>query len=1164
MNCDTMKRLLGRTALVAAALALMPQAQVTAIETESKPWIRYPSISPDGENIAFSYQGDIWVVSSDGGAARMLTSHAGYERSPVWSPDGKWIAFMADWNDGGDVYLVAASGSVPQRLTFHSATDEPTAFTPDGKYVLFTSRRQDAPDAFIGSIAMGELYRISVEGGRPEQVMTTSADGANFDSDGKRIVFEDYKGYEDVFRKHHTSSVTRDIWTFEPKSGDYRKLSGFRGEDRSPVWSPDGQSVYFLSEQVEATAPGDKGKNPVSAAKEGDKVIPQLDSSFNVWKLNINDLSDQQQITQHSTHPVRSLSIADDGTLCYGYNSEIWIRRPDAEPQQVSVRLRTGMRTNAVSLESFRDDATEFAVSPNEEEVAFVVRGEVFVANVEFGTTRRITNTPSQERSVTWGDDNRTLYYAGERDGSWNIYATSIDREDEGGFANATILTEKPILVTDDETFQPVCSPDGEKLAYLKDRTELCVLDIESGESRTVIPAKQNFSYSDGDIQYNWAPDSLWLTSTYHGHESWITEIAMANVETGEIVNMTDSGYGEGNPRFAAEGKVLLYGSDRFGERSHGSWGGESDVLAVYLTQAAYDEATLSKEELALKKKREEKAKEEEKDKKKKDKDEDGDDDSEEDGKAPEDDELDMDESDDDADDEDEADDDDDEEEDEDEGDDDDEVEPIEFEQERLDLRRRRLTLHSSQLASFDLSPDGEKLVYAAQVDDKWGLWLCEVRDRSTSKIMGLGGPGALQFSKDGKSVFLMQQGQLSKVDINGGSAKDNRIAFNAQMNLDAPSEREYIFDHAWRQVREKFYDVNLHGVDWEGLRDNYRAFLPTINNDYDFAELLSEMLGELNASHTGGRFRPRRRDTDSTASFGLLYDVDYDGDGLKVAEVIDQGPCDTAECQIEAGTVITHFNGVPLTKETNPWKLLNHMEGKPVRLGLRSDEKEWEEVIRPISSGAESNLMYERWIAGCRQRCEELSDGKIGYVHVRGMNDGSFRRVFEEVLGRNNEKLALVVDTRFNGGGWLHEDLATFLDGERYVAFAPRGFEEGGLGGEPIFKWTRPVAVLQSESNYSDAHFFPWAFREKGVGKLVGAPVPGTATAVWWETQINPGVVFGIPQVGMLTKEGTFLENDQLEPDVLVLNDPPAVAAGEDPQLEAAVKELLKEVEDQ
>ena len=1133
-----MNRLAPCLPLVLLALLISPKA-VTASDDRAA-WIRYPRVSPDGTRIAFSFQGDIWVVPATGGAARMLTSHEGYERSPVWSPDSRTIAFMADWNDGGDVYTVPVAGGPPTRLTFHSATDVPTAFMPgdDGR-LLFTSRRQDAPDAVIGSSGFGELYSIPVDGGRPRQLLTTTAEHAHPSPAGDRIVFYDYKGFEDPFRKHHTSSVTRDVWMLDLNTGQQTRLSGFRGEDRDPVFSADGKSVYFLSEQVQATAPGDEGKNLPQPAAAGDPVIPQLASSMNVWKLDPADPSRQTRITGHTTHPVRGLSVAGDGTLCYGYNGQVWVRRPGEEPAPVEIGLRNGLRSNDTRRRIFRDSVTEFAVSPNEEEIAFVVRGEVFVVNVEFGTTRRITATPAQERSVSWGADNRTLYYAGERDHSWNIYKSTIDRDDEDGFAHATLVTETPVMVTGDESFQPVCSPDGNQLAWLKNRTEIMITDLQTGDSRTLVPADRNFSYTDGDISYAWSPDSNWLTMTWHGHASWVPEIGAVNIETGEIVNLTDSGYAEEQPMFAAGGKALLYASNRYGERSHGSWGGENDVIAVYLTQDAWDEATLDQEQLALKKKREEKDRKKDKDQEPADPD--GEDSNGEDKDA----------------------------EDKDAEDKDQQVEPIGFETVDLDLRRRRLTLHSSSLGSFDLTPDGEHLVYTCQVDDKWGLWVCQVRDRSTRNVLPLPGGESprLHLSGDGKTAFLLQGGKLSTVDLaavlkGGGKAASKPVGFAAEMEVSGSGERQYIFDHAWRQVRDKFYDENLHGVDWQAMYDNYAAFLPSINNNHDFAELLSEMLGELNASHTGCRYRPRRQDVDRTASLGLLYDTAHDGTGLKVAEVIRRGPCDRASCQIAPGTVITHINGHELTENTNPWKRLNWQAGRPLRLALSHDGRTWEETVRPISAGEETNLMYERWIAGCRDRCEEWSDGRIGYVHVRGMNDGSFRRVFSEVLGKNNEKEALIVDTRFNGGGWLHEDLATFLDGELYVRFAPRGFEGGGLGGEPIHKWTRPVAVLQSESNYSDAHFFPWAFREKGVGKLVGSAVPGTATAVWWETQIDPELVFGIPQVGMLARDGKYLENNQLEPDVHVLNDPPAMAAGQDPQLEKAVEMLLEQLD--
>lgn len=1070
----------------------------------TKPWYRYPAISPNGSELAFSYRGDLWLVPTEGGEAKRLTTHEGYENSPVWAPDGETLAFAADWNGNFDIYTISRDGGVSNRVTFHSSGDTPNSFSDDGKSILFSSRRLDAPQAVIGSTAMGELYSIPVAGGRPVQVLTTEAEFASKQPGGSKILYQDYKGFENIWRKHHTSSVTRDIWIYDPADQSHVQVSKFEGEDRNPVWAPDGKSFYYLSEKA---------------------------GNFNVWQGFSDGEKEHVQVTDHKTHPVRFLSIAKDGTLAYGFNGQLWKKAPDQDATQIEVAAVTDLRSNPVTSSVIRDGATEMSISPNEEEVAFIVRGELFVSSVEFGTTKRITNTPTQERSVSWSKDGRTLYYAAERDGSWNLYKSSITREEEDRFSYSTLITEEPVLVTDDETFQPLVSPDGKKLVYLKNRDELMLLDLETKNTSTLVPGKKNFSYSDGDINYSWSKDSRWLTFTYMGQKGWTEEIGVLNLTDGEIINISQSGYSESQPKFSSNGNLLMYISDRYGLRSHGSWGSDDDIMGLYLTQNAYDEAVLDEEELKLAKARKERAK---KDEKKADEEKD---ESKKDGDKKE-----------------------------------DEVEPIKFDLEDRDQRLRRMTILSALVSGFDLSPDGETLIYLAQVEDNFDVWVCKVRDQSTYKVLSTGSssPGSIEFSKDGKSAFMLQGGRIQKLELGaalspGGKASPKPVRFAAEMNLNGPAERAYLFEHAWRQAKRKFYDPNLHGVDWDAMKANYLPFVASINNNHDFAELLSELLGELNASHTGSGYRMRSPNGDSTAALGLLYDVSHTGVGLKVAEVLDRGPLDNADTKIKAGTVITHIDGVRLTPDVNPNELMNRKADTLVRLSLSNPEtsEEWEEVVTPVSANAIRGLMYERWIETRREETEKLSNGRIGYVHVQGMNDPSFRQVYNDVLGRNHGKEALIVDTRFNGGGWLHDDLVTFLDGEEYIFFVPRGKEKGDLGGEPIGKWTKPVVVLQSESNYSDAHFFPWAFKELGVGKLIGAPVPGTATAVWWETLIDPTLYFGIPQVGMKTRDGEYLENKQLEPDVLVINDPQSMAAGQDKQLEKAVEVLISELDE-
>ena len=352
-------------------------------------WMRYPAISPDGKTIAFSYRGDIWLVDRDGGRAQLLTSHAGHERSPVWSPDGKEIAYAGDRHGNYDIFVVPVDGGSSRRVTHHSAQDIPFSFTPDGERILFASRRLDSADSAIGTLRMSELYSIPAQGGRPRQEMTTQAEYASYNPDQTQLAFHDYKGIEDRWRKHHTSSVARDVMLRDAKTGKQIRLTPFEGEDRNPVWSSDGKWIYYLSEE-------------------------EVDN-FNIWEMDPKNPESRRRLTSHRDHPVRFLSAAEDGTLAYGYNGQVWIKPKGGESQVVEIEAPVGERKNDTRREVRGSGISNYSVSPDEKEVAFILRGEVFVTNVEFGTTKRITNTPEQERIVSWGDDGRTLYYDSER-----------------------------------------------------------------------------------------------------------------------------------------------------------------------------------------------------------------------------------------------------------------------------------------------------------------------------------------------------------------------------------------------------------------------------------------------------------------------------------------------------------------------------------------------------------------------------------------------------------------------------------------------------------------------------------------------------------------------------------------------------------------------------
>jgi tricorn protease len=556
-------------------LTLLFLMSIFAFADDNPLWMRYSVISPDGNTIVFAYQGDLFTVPAAGGEATLLTYHEAYDSKPVWSPDSKYIAFASRRYGGYDIFLVPAEGGKAVRLTTHSGSEIPCSFSPDAKEILFGAIIQDDPmNVQFPTGVFPELYKVSVEGGRPQRVLTTTANNAVYSDDGKYILYYDSKGYEDHWRKHHTSAVTRDIWLYNSETGKHRKLSQFEGEDMDPVFAPGDNEVYFLSEQS---------------------------GSFNVWKQSLAENSKVSQISFFDKHPIRFLSISDDGMLCFGFNGEIYTGSENGDFTKVPISITNDERDNPVAYMKEMKGVTEIAVSPDGNEVAFIIRGEVFVTSTDYVTTKRITSTPQQERSVSFSPDGRSVLYASERDSSWNIYQTSIVSDDESSFALSTILKEKPIIATEKEEFQPRYSPDGKEVAYLEEREILKVVNIESGESRMILPKKYNYSYADGDQGFSWSPDGKWLLVEYSPFSFFQGDIALVDAEgKQEIVNLTNSGYGDSNPKWMMGGKMMIWYSDREGYRSHGSWGSEGDIYGMFFTKEAFDKFKLSKEERAL------------------------------------------------------------------------------------------------------------------------------------------------------------------------------------------------------------------------------------------------------------------------------------------------------------------------------------------------------------------------------------------------------------------------------------------------------------------------------------------------------------------------------------------------------------------------------------
>ena len=1064
---------------------IAPLAAVSTMAQTDPLWMRFPAISPDGKTVAYSYKGDIWTVPANGGQARQITTNPAYDAYPVWSPDSKQIAFASSREGSMDIYVVGRDGGSPRRLTTDSGDEYPMVWRNDSTILLKASIMPKATSIIFADFS--QVYEVSANGGRMRLFSDIPMEDISVGKDGA-LLYHDKKGYEDPFRKHHQSPICRDIWLC--KGGDYTKLTDFGGEDRTPVWGGDANTYYYLSEE---------------------------DGTFNVYKRHIGEAA-KTQLTHYKGNPVRFLTRATDGTLCYGYDGAIYTLKEGSQPVRLNVSMVADDGTDKLQRQVLRSGATEFTVSPDGKEVAFVVHGDVYVTSIDYTTTKRITDTPEQERNVKFSPDGRSLVYASERGGLWQIYQTSIVNKDEKQFTYATQLKEEQLVKSSKVDMQPAYSPDGKTVAYIEDRGALMAVDVKTKAVRQLMDGKFQYSYSDGDLWFEWSPDSKWLLSNYIGNGGWNNrDIALVPADGSQkLTNLTNSGYNDSNGRWVLGGKAMLFMSDRAGYRSHGSWGAEDDAYIMFFDLDAYERFRMGKEERALydeahKKEKADTTKKKKplikwpKSSKKK---------AQADKKK-------------------------------------DEAKALKFDLANCRDRVVRLTVNSSHMADAILSPGGDTLYYQARFEGGYDLWKHDLVENKTEIVMKSVGYG-LEADKGFKHLYVYNNG-IKQIDIAKNSQKN--IDFEANFNYRPYEERAYIFNHVWQQVKDKFYDPKIHGVDWEGYKQTYAKFLPYINNGYDFRDMLSEMLGELNGSHTGARYYPDGA-TLKTAALGLFFDNSYEGDGLKVEEVIDRGPFAVRNTGVKKGCVIEAIDGQKILKGADYTSLLDGKAGKMTRVSVfdPSKKKHFDVVVKAISRSAQSDLLYRRWVDRNRKMVDSLSNGTIGYVHVKAMDSESFRTVFSELLSDSMRmKKAVIVDERHNGGGWLHDDLCTLLSGKQYAKFVAHGKY---IGYDPWNKWVKPSCVMICEDDYSNGHGFPAVYKTLGIGKLVGTPVAGTMTAVWWERMMN-GMVFGIPQVGNQGMDGTYFENKELKPDIEVYNSPSDYETGNDRQLKAAVESL-------
>ncbi len=1051
---------------VCAALIAIPAGAADA------PLPRHPAPSPDGSVIAFSWQGDLWLVPVAGGDARRLTAHPADERHPVWSHDGRLIAFASDRHGNPDIFVMPAdAGEPPRRLTFASVADTPHDFTADGRAVLFTSNRA------MGIRWMPQLWTVAVTGGTPAMADDAFAEQAAISADGGAMIT--VRGATKWTRHGYRGSADRDLWLMS--DGDSTRLTEFEGDDDNPSWL-DGHTVAFLS------------------SRSGRK---------NVFKLDLITGA-ATPLTEHDGSDVRFPRASTDGAIiAYEFEDAVWtVRASGGEPTRLTIDVPADRLSNPVERRADLDGASDLAINPEGTLAAFVVHGDIFVTDIvdadeqkiAVPPTVRVTDTPERELDLSWSPDGETLLFSTARNGNLDLYTAA--RTDDGVAWTDTFDFATEALASGPEHERAArWSPDGERIAFIRGRGALVVAEAD-GSNPVVV--HDNFYPPD----YRWSPDGRWLAFASEDQHA-NSEIYIVPVGGGDAYNVSRHPDYDEDPVWSPDGRRLLWSSHRHDNNY--------DVWAVWLTEA--DHQRTPADWLKLWRAADD-AEEDEADETAED-------------AAPE-------------------------------------LPRVAIDFERLWTRPVRLTSRSGNESPVAVGPQGQRIFFVGTDEDETDLFSIRFDGEDFERLTEGGtGPGNVQLIGDDTLFYLADSGIIERVGLDGTSG--DPVPFTARYEVDRLIERGVVFQEAWSALDEHFYDPEFHGVDWEGVRDTYRPWALAASSDADFADIMNLMLGELNASHMGyyprGRGAPERGDR--TGWIGAVFNPAAGGPGLLVSEVLPDSPAADAAVSITAGERLLTVAGRALEPTINVYSLFVDTVGRRVPATvLEPDGSERSVVLRPVASGDNRQLRYREWVRQRRSLVEEWSDGRLGYLHIQGMNAPSFERFERDLFAAADGKEGLIIDVRSNGGGWTTDYLMAVLMVQRHAYTLPRDGDpeiKSYPTSErlPVAAFTRPAAALCNEDSYSNAEIFSWAFQTLDRGPLVGSPTFGAVISTGG-TQLLNGAWVRLPGRGWhVAGSGINMERQGAQPDVVVWQ-PPAEdsSATEDTQLATAVEVRLDGIE--
>ena len=1028
-------------------------------------FMTFPTLSPDGEEVVFSFQGDLWKVSSEGGQAYRLTAMAGEETRPSISPDGKWLAFSASPNGQMDIYVMPYAGGEIRQLTWHQGYDEVENWAWDGQSLYFCSNRENRFSS----------YKVDLSGGTPSRLFPhyfhTTHDITPH-PDGRLFFNETWESKYAISRKGYVGPFNPDIKSYHPGREEFSTYTDFEGKDFGATIDRQG-NVYFIS--------------------------TEHNGEYNLYQLS--EGGKHKRLTNFSSSVKRPKVSANGERIVFekDYQLSVW-ETQSRKTKALSIQIPLFDQLDQAVEFNVAGSISHFDVSPDNKKLAFVSRGELFVSDVKGKFVKHIaTRSDGRVSEVCWLDDNRRVLFNQTVGGYQNWFMVYAD----------SVAPEKALTQDRQNNRNLSINSDRTQAVYLSGRNEVRLMDLKNFSSNTLVKDELWGLYNPPPY---FSPDDQYIVFT--AYRNFEQDIFAYHLKDRKVLNLTQTGLTETSPFWSPDGKYLYFTADR---RQPNYPYGPQDLNVYRLPLQNFNEPFRSDEYEKL---FEEDSKEEKSDEKKEE--------NEEEEKEKEEAKN--------------------------------EKSKVVIDTDRLLQRWEQIGPSFGMQASPYVIQKGDKthVVFASNHSEgRSAIWVHTTEkfgDTKTEKIEGVGGSSFLM-KKAKDTWYIHARGSIYTLNIGGADADKIDISYRFQRNLQ--DEFRQMFDEVWANVEENFYNETFHGIDWGAMREEYARYLPYIKSRSDLRQLIGDLLGELNTSHSGFYSNGREENTlyeTTTQATGIVFS---NKDPFTVERIVRGSRADKVGVDIQPGDKLTAVAGKSIDPTANRERYFSAPSSQSeFHLTFRRGDSTVEVKLHPQSYNSLNNLRYDEWEAACQERVDSLSGNRIAYVHMKNMTGGELRKFLIEMTAEGHQREGIILDLRYNTGGNVHDEVLRFLSQRPYLKWK---YREGTFTPQSNFgPAVKPIVLLINEQSLSDAEMTANGFKELGLGTIIGRP-----TYRWIIFTSGKGLVDGsfyrLPSWGCYTLDGKNLEKTGVSPDIEVDNTFVDRLKGEDPQLEKALEVVME-----